>query len=56
MNEFEKFILAVDVEIRNGLRAEQALRRVVTEMAAQIRREHAASSSTDLTYGRGGGE
>jgi signal transduction protein with GAF and PtsI domain len=37
--ELEEFILALDAEIRNGLRAEQALRQVVTAMAERIRQQ-----------------
>ena len=37
--EFEEFILSIDTEMRNGLRAEQALRQVVTFTAKRIREE-----------------
>jgi len=37
MTEFDAFILAIDEEIKSGVRAEVALRRVVTERAEKIR-------------------
>ena len=39
MTELEQFILALDAAMKNGARAEQALRKVVAEMAEKIRRK-----------------
>jgi hypothetical protein len=42
MTEFEEFILAIDSAIKEGARAEQALRAVVTRMAENIRQRREA--------------
>lgn len=39
MTELDAFILALDVEMRAGLRAEQALRKVVVERVRTIREQ-----------------
>ncbi len=43
--EFEEFILAIDSAIKDGARAEQALRTVVTHMAESIRQRVPAPPS-----------
>jgi len=41
MTEFEEFVLAIDSAIKDGARAEQALRAVVTRTAEEIRQRQA---------------
>ena len=41
MTEFEEFILAIDKTMKDGARAEQALRAYVSVMAERIRQREA---------------
>ena len=43
MTEFEEFILALDSAMKDGARAEQALRVVVVRMAENIRQRREAA-------------